>query len=89
MPNIPQRLSLGQLLRQAREQRRLSLDEAAAQLRSRRGTPLSPQTLHDYERNRTRPTLTMLMQLCTLYRLDLHVMVGAWMVAPRRRPREA
>ena len=55
--------TLGQMIRQARQQQGLSLRQAALQISRGDGTTISPQYLHDLERDRRRPSLDILHAL--------------------------
>jgi transcriptional regulator with XRE-family HTH domain len=62
--------TLGQLLRQARQQHGLSLRQAALQIHRKDGTPISPQYLHDLEHDRRRPSFGILQELIRVLGLD-------------------
>lgn len=55
--------TLGQLLRQARQTRGLSLRQTAVQVHHRAGRPLSPQYLSNLEQDRRTPSLPLLAAL--------------------------
>lgn len=69
--------TLGHLLRQTRQTQGLSLRQAAAQICRSDGTPISPQYLHDLERGRRRPSLTLLPAIAQGLALDEGLLVAA------------
>jgi ribosome-binding protein aMBF1 (putative translation factor) len=66
--------TLRDLLRQSREQRGLSQEDLAAP----REPPLSPDTISNLERGRTRPHRQTLEALCHALRLDADARQGVW-----------
>ena len=64
------RLTLGQLLQQARALQGLSLRQAAARLRRQDGRSITPKYLHMLEQDSRRPSLHLTRQLAGVFALD-------------------
>src|SRR5262245_20281716 len=69
MPHRRPSQTLGQLLRQARQHRGLSLRQTAVQVHHSAGQPLSPQYLSNLEQDRRTPSLPLLAALAEVLEL--------------------
>ena len=64
-PRMTDHLTLGQLLRTARELQNLSQEDACARMLARYDRPLTQQTLSQYERDIRRPPPEIVLKLYT------------------------